>query len=175
MLFLLSLTAPVRTRLLVLPDADDAAKDLEILVLRQQLRVLRRTAGRPKPPHATESCSPRQPRAPRKRWASSLVTPRRCCAHRDLVRRTWSHRKGRTPGRPPIDPEIAERSLRLARQSPRWAASGSPERSASSASGWAPPRPGPRCDDTASAARSGSPPRRSSSCPAWMAGRPTGR
>ncbi len=48
MLFLLSLTAPARTRLLVLPDADDAAKDLEILVLRQQLRVLRRTAGRPK-------------------------------------------------------------------------------------------------------------------------------
>jgi len=29
-------------------DRDDGAKDLEILVLRHQLRVLQRTAGRPK-------------------------------------------------------------------------------------------------------------------------------
>jgi putative transposase len=35
------------TRVLVLSGAGEATKDLEILVL-QQLRVLRRTAGRPK-------------------------------------------------------------------------------------------------------------------------------
>jgi putative transposase len=48
MLFLLWLTVRVLTRLLVLPRADDGTKDLEILVLRHQLRVLRRKTGRPK-------------------------------------------------------------------------------------------------------------------------------
>jgi putative transposase len=48
MLFVLWLIVRLLTRLLVLPDADDRAKDLEILVLRHQLRVLRRKTGRPK-------------------------------------------------------------------------------------------------------------------------------
>ncbi len=48
MLFVLWLIVRLLTRLLVLSDADDGTKDLEILVLRQQLRVLRRTAGRPR-------------------------------------------------------------------------------------------------------------------------------
>jgi hypothetical protein len=48
MLFLLWLTVRLLTRLLVLPNADDGTKDLEILVLRQQLRVLRRKTRRPK-------------------------------------------------------------------------------------------------------------------------------
>jgi hypothetical protein len=41
MLFLLSLVVRLLARLLVLSGADEATKDLEILVLRQQLRVLR--------------------------------------------------------------------------------------------------------------------------------------
>src|SRR6266496_907891 len=48
MLFVLWLIVRQLVRLLVLPDADDRAKNLEILVLRQQLRVLRRKTGRPK-------------------------------------------------------------------------------------------------------------------------------
>src|SRR6266487_5531881 len=48
MLFVLWLIVRLLTRLLVLPDADDRAKDLEILVLWHQLRVLRRKTGRPK-------------------------------------------------------------------------------------------------------------------------------
>src|SRR6266542_599432 len=44
MLFILWLVV----RLLVLPGADEATKDLEILILRHQLRVLRRKAGRPR-------------------------------------------------------------------------------------------------------------------------------
>ena len=42
MLFVFWLTVRLLTRLLVLPSADDSIKDLEILVLRHQLRVLRR-------------------------------------------------------------------------------------------------------------------------------------
>jgi putative transposase len=48
MLFILWLIARLLTPLLVLPDADDGTKDLEILVLRHQLRVLRRKTGRPR-------------------------------------------------------------------------------------------------------------------------------
>jgi len=40
MLFMLSLLVRLLTCLLVLPNADDGTKDLEILVLRHQLRVL---------------------------------------------------------------------------------------------------------------------------------------
>ena len=51
MWYLVYLVARALARLLVSarqPRPDDGAKDLEILVLRHQLRVLQRTAGRPK-------------------------------------------------------------------------------------------------------------------------------
>jgi len=43
-----ALHALLAVRLLVLSHADDGVKDLEILVLRHQLRVLRRKSGRPR-------------------------------------------------------------------------------------------------------------------------------
>jgi hypothetical protein len=68
MLSLLYLVARALARLLVSarqPKPDDGSKDLEILVLRHQLRVLQRTAGRPKlrvidagPPRGGESSHP---------------------------------------------------------------------------------------------------------------------
>jgi hypothetical protein len=65
-------------RLLVLSGADEATKDLETLVLRQQLRVLRRQAGRPR---FTELDRVLLAAAsyvlPRQRWTSLfLVTPK---------------------------------------------------------------------------------------------------
>jgi hypothetical protein len=47
MLFVFSLLVRALVSFLVLPRAGDGTKELEILVLRQQLRVLRRQAGRP--------------------------------------------------------------------------------------------------------------------------------
>jgi hypothetical protein len=48
MLFLLSLIVRALARLPVGERRNDGAQDLEILVLRHQLRVLRRKTGRPK-------------------------------------------------------------------------------------------------------------------------------
>ncbi len=36
------------------------------------------------------------------------------------MRRKWTYRKERKPGRPPIDPEAAALVLRMARENPRW-------------------------------------------------------
>ncbi len=122
MLFMLWLTVRVLTRLLVLPNADDGTKDLEILVLRHQLGVLRRKAGRPKFTARDRVLLAAASRAlPRERWASFLVTPQTLLRwHRTLVRRKWTFQKARKPGRPPIDPQTAALILRMARENARW-------------------------------------------------------
>jgi putative transposase len=106
MLFVLWLIVRLLTRLLALPDADDRAKDLEILVLRHQLRVLRRKTGRPKFTAADRVLLAAASRVlPRQRWASFLVTPQTLLRwHRTLVRRKWTYGRERTPGRPPNRP-----------------------------------------------------------------------
>jgi putative transposase len=60
MLFVLSLLVRGLARFLVLAGADDGTKDLEILVLRQQLQVLRRKAGHPRFTALDRSCLQRQ-------------------------------------------------------------------------------------------------------------------
>jgi hypothetical protein len=55
---------------------DDGAKDLEILVLRHQLRVLQRTSGRPQLRPIDRVLLAAVSRAiPRDRWVAFLVTP----------------------------------------------------------------------------------------------------
>ena|SRR6266487_3845163 len=123
MLFILWLVIRVLARQLVLPGADEATKDLEILVLQQQLRVLRRTAGRPRFTPLDRVLLAAASRAlPRRRWASLfLVTPQTLPRwHRELVRRKWTYRRARAPGRPPLDPEVVALVLRMARENPRW-------------------------------------------------------
>jgi putative transposase len=121
MLFMLWLTVRLLTRLLVLPDADDGAKDLEILVLRHQLRVLRRKTGRPKFTAGGQVLLAAASRALPRQRSSFLVTPQTLLRwHRTLVRRKWTYGKDRTPGRPPIDPQTTELILRMARDNPRW-------------------------------------------------------
>jgi putative transposase len=120
--FVLSLLVRALVRLLVLACLGDGAKDLEILVLRQQLRVLRRKTGRPRFTALDRVLLAAASRAiPRDRWASFLVTPQTLLRwHRELVRRKWTYRNKRKPGRPPIDPEVAALILRMARENPRW-------------------------------------------------------
>jgi putative transposase len=123
MLFVLWLTVRLLTSLLVLPCAHDGSKDLEILVLRHQLRVLRRKSGRPKFTACDRVLLAAASRLlPRARWVSSfLVTPQTLLRwHRRLVQRKWTYAKARTPGRPPIDPQIAALIVRMARENARW-------------------------------------------------------
>jgi putative transposase len=101
---------------------EEHAKDLEILVLRHQLRVLQRTSGPLKLRTADRMLLAAASRAiPRDRWVAFLVIPATLLRwHRELVRRKWTHRRTGRPGRPPIDAAIRALILRLARENPRW-------------------------------------------------------
>ncbi len=88
-MFVFSLLVRALVRLLVLPSAGDGTKDLEILVLRHQLGVLRRKATRPRFTAFDRILLAVASRAlPRNRWTSFLVTPQ------TLLR--WAPRAGAT-------------------------------------------------------------------------------
>jgi putative transposase len=122
MLFLLFLIVRALASLLARRGSDGGAKDLEILVLRHQLRVLQRKTGRPRLQASDRVLLAAASRClPRERWTSSLVTPQTLLRwHRELVRRKWTYGHTKPPGRPPIAPEIGKLVLRLARENPRW-------------------------------------------------------
>jgi transposase InsO family protein len=105
-----------------LRQRDVHAKDLEILVLRHQLRVLQRTAGPPKLRTIDRVLLAALSRAiPRDRWVAFLVTPATLLRwHRELVKRKWTYRTNGRPGRPPIDAAIRALIFRLARENLRW-------------------------------------------------------
>ncbi len=95
-------------------------KELEIVVLRHQLAVLRRQTDRPQLTKTDRVFLAAASRLlPRSRWRSFLVTPTTLLRwHRRLVARRWTY--GGRNGRPPIGGEIRELVLRLARENPRW-------------------------------------------------------
>lgn len=104
-------------------SSGEADKDVEIAVLRHQLKVLGRQARRrPSFRRADRAFLAAASRLlPRDRWGSFLVTPQTLLRwHRDLVRRRWTYRRPSKPGRPPIDPETRKLVLRLAKENPRW-------------------------------------------------------
>jgi putative transposase len=96
-------------------------KDVELLVLRHELEILRRQVPRPKLGMADRALlAAAAVHLPRPQRGMRLVTPRTLLRwHRALVRRKWRQPRGRV-GRPPLPPEIREVVLRLARENPRW-------------------------------------------------------
>jgi putative transposase len=107
-------------QLLLLRPRSEGFKELEIVVLRHELSVLRRQAGRPQLRPSDRILLAAASRIlPRSRWGSFVVTPTTLLRwHRRLVARHWTY-TGRT-GRPPLGDEIRELILRLARENPRW-------------------------------------------------------
>ena len=97
-----------------------ASKDVEILVLRHEIAVLRRQVASPKPDWADRGVLAALGRLlPEHLRAHRFVTPGTLLAwHRRLVRRKWTH-PGKT-GRPAVPPEIRDLVMQLARQNPRW-------------------------------------------------------
>jgi putative transposase len=108
-------------QLLVLLARGDAAKDLEILVLRHQLAVLRRQTKRPRLDPADRAVLAAISRAlPRARWSCFFVKPETLLRwHRRLVAGAWPY-PPRGTGRPPLDHELQQLIVRLARENPRW-------------------------------------------------------
>ena len=109
-------------RLLVRDGQGDAAKDLEIIVLRHQLNVLRRQVKRPRFRRSDRAfLAAAARRLPRVRWERFLVTPKTLLRwHRELVRLKWARYSKRRRGRPPLLAELQELILRLAKENPRW-------------------------------------------------------
>jgi putative transposase len=93
----------------------------EIVVLRHELKILRRQSGRPRLRAADRVFLAAASRVlPRSRWRSFFVTPDTLLRwHRQLVARRWTYRN-RVPGRPAIAGELRGLVLRLARENPRW-------------------------------------------------------
>src|SRR2546428_10732564 len=108
MLLLLYLFVRLLTRRLVGRRGDTSSKDLEILVLRHQLRVLRRKTGPPKfTPLDRVVLAAASRSLHRSAWASFAVSPSTLLRwHRELMRRKWTYRRELHFGRPPIDPEV---------------------------------------------------------------------
>jgi hypothetical protein len=99
----------------------DAAKDLEILVLRHQLTVLRRHVARPRLEPTDRALLTAVSQAlPRGRWSCFFVKPETLLRwHRRLVAGAWTY-PHRGQGRPPLAHGNQQLIIRLARENPYW-------------------------------------------------------
>jgi putative transposase len=107
--------------LLLLFARGDASKDLEILVLRHELSILRRQAPRPAfTPHDRLLLAAFSRLLPRRSWHAFLVRPETLLRwHRRLVAKRWTY-PHRSLGRPPVDETARDLILRLARENTNW-------------------------------------------------------
>lgn len=117
--------------LLVSQHLSDHQKDLEILLLRQQLRIAQRRLSRAPRISVWEKgilallavqfsrCS--EGTGKRLDQVILLFKPETVLRwHRALVRRKWTFPRDRRSGRPPVAADLEELIVRLATENPRW-------------------------------------------------------
>ena len=87
-----------------------ANTEVELVVLRHQLKVLKRQVGRHQLRRRDRVFMAAISRIlPRARWSSFLVSPQTLLRwHRELVRKKWTFRRRSTGGRPPISDVVQE-------------------------------------------------------------------
>ncbi|MCA1695793.1 MAG: hypothetical protein LC749_14270 [Actinobacteria bacterium] len=104
------------------PAGEARDREAEIPVLRHQLKILQRKASRPNLSRLDKLFLAAASRIlPKERWASFVVTPATLLRwHRELVPRKWTYKPAKT-GRPPVNPEVQELVIRMAKENPRWA------------------------------------------------------
>ena len=107
-------------RLVLLVGRPSSTKDIELLVLRHEVAVLRRTNPRPRLDWADRAVfAALIQRLPRALRCHRLVSPNTILRwHRRLARkkRTYPNR----PGRPPINDTLAALVVRMATENPNW-------------------------------------------------------
>src|SRR5664280_725354 len=111
----------LRAVLRLAPAGDQRDHQVEILVLRHQVKVLKRKAGRPRLRRRDRLFLAAAARLlPRGRWSCFIVRPATLLAwHRALVKRKWTYRRRRT-GRPPLGLEVCRLVVGMAKDNPRW-------------------------------------------------------
>ena len=100
----------------------DHDRAVELVLLRQQLRLYERQTKQPRPSRweqvALASLAAKLPDLSR---VCLIFTPATLLRwHREIVKRTWTFDNRPKRGRPPISPACVELIVRLARENPRW-------------------------------------------------------
>ncbi|MGB7052391.1 MAG: integrase core domain-containing protein [Acidimicrobiales bacterium] len=107
--------------LVLLRFRSERSKDLELVVLRHELSILRRQVTRPRLDDGDRVFLAAASRLlARKYWSAFFVTPETLLRwHRRLVAKRWTYPQ-LGPGRPPIAADVRALIVRLGRENPRW-------------------------------------------------------
>ncbi len=113
----------LRLVLRIAPDDNSRKSEAEILVLRHQLAVLKRTNPRPRLRRRDRMVlAALAGMMDKQRWEGFIVRPASILRwHRELVRRKWTFRHKKT-GRPPLDPALVLLIIQMAKANPGWGA-----------------------------------------------------